>query len=63
MNNLLFCLIIIALVYYFIYLPSQKKALTHEKASQTEPTNLDLDLLKALDSLIKNVQDLNQQLN
>ena len=47
MNDLLFCTLIIALLYYFfLYLPAQKsispnpppKPLTHSQATQTDPT-------------------------
>ena len=66
MNNLLFTALIIALLYYFlIYLPAQKTlpTKTHSQSTQTDPIpteNPELEI--ALDTLIKDIQELNKSL-
>jgi len=66
MNNLLFIALIIALLYYFlIYLPQQKQLpiKTHSQSTQTDPyppENPELE--NALDTLIKDIQELNKSL-
>jgi hypothetical protein len=68
MNDLLFYLIIIALLYYFfIYLPKQKqlestKPTTQHQGTQTTPIIDDPELEQVLDNLLKNIHQLNQQL-
>ena len=70
MNDLLFYLIIIALLYYFCYyLPRQKqteptKPLTHSQFTQTNPIPIkdDSELASTLDHLISEIKKLNQQL-
>jgi peptidoglycan hydrolase CwlO-like protein len=68
MNDLIIYALILALAYYLlIYLPAQKKLapaskLATNQSTQTEPTTVDQDLENTLDNLIKNIQQLNQQL-
>ena len=70
MNDLLFSVIIIALIYYFFYhLPLEKKLnanqpLSISKAVQTEtlPNPDDKLLESTLDELIKQIKQLNHQL-
>jgi len=66
MNDLLFSVIIIALLYYFFYhLPLEKQLpLKHTQQTQTEtlPNPDDQVLESTLDELIKNIRHLNQAL-
>lgn len=66
MNNLLFTVLIIALLYYFlIYLPSQKQLpiKTHSQSTQTDPFPTENpEIEKVLDTLIKDIQQLNKSL-
>ena len=69
MNDLLFYLLILALLYYFCYyLPRQKqteptKPLTHSQATQTKPIPIESpELEQTLDQLITSIQQLNQSL-
>jgi len=70
MNDLLFSVIIIALLYYFFYhLPLEKKLnanqpLSISKAVQTEtlPNPDDRVLESSIDELIKQIRQLNHQL-
>jgi len=75
MNDLLFYLLILALLYYFfIYLPHQKQTepikstpLTHSQSTQTtdpnpQPTEDQKDLESTLDNLITEIKKLNQSL-
>ena len=70
MNDLLFSVIIIALIYYFFYhLPLEKKLnanqpLSISKAVQTEtlPNPDDQALESTIDELIKQIKQLNHQL-
>jgi len=68
MNNLIFCALILALLYcFFIYLPQQKKnissslfpkPLTHNKPTQTDPDPLDPTLTAELELERKKRQEL-----
>ena len=68
MNDLLFYSLLIALLYYFfIYLPRQKKHLAPVKLTQSQETQTpseedNQELEPILDQLIKNMQQLNQQI-
>ena len=69
MNDLLFYLLILALLYYFCYyLPHQKpteptKPLTHSQSTQTNPIPIESpELEQTLDQLITSIQQLNQSL-
>jgi len=71
MNDILFYLLILALLYYFfIYLPQQKpiepiKPLTQSQFTQTEPIPLQAEptLEPLLDDLITQIRKLNHTLN
>jgi hypothetical protein len=72
MNDLIICLLILAMLYYLlVYLPKQQqlnqntKPLTQTNSTQTEPLlNPDNKALEStLDQLIHNIQQLNKQLN
>lgn len=72
MNDLLFYLLILTLLYYFfIYLPHQQpteptKPLTHSQFTQTnpnpQPTEDQTVFANTIDELIKEIKNLNQQL-
>lgn len=70
MNDLLFALLIIALLYYFfVYLPQQQKNLPLPvKLTQNQNTQTDLlstenkDLETTIDHLIASIRQLNHQL-
>jgi len=70
MNDLLFYVILIALLYYFfIYLPNQKKQLAPTKLTQSQEVQTETkseednsELEPILDQLIKSIQQLNRQI-
>ena len=72
MDNLIFYTSLTLLAYYFlVHLPSQKKPITSPlstKSTQTDPeteklTPTQQDLGKALDQLIKGINDLNNEID
>jgi hypothetical protein len=69
MNNLLFTVLLIALLYFFYHLPKtpNPQPLTHSQTTQTDPDPAPLkestELEATLDQLIQSMTDLTQSLN